>query len=137
MKALIDITPYYEPLKIAGVVLGFILGDILTGLFKAFATHSYSSSVMREGLFHKLGELLCIAFGALCDFGFPALGIAFPFSLCRGVCVYVIIMETGSIIENVGMVNPDLAKYLHRVFDKIEKPEEMKEEKEIPTNETE
>ena len=42
------------------VVAASILADIVTGLLKAFYTKSFKSSVMRQGLFHKLGELLAV-----------------------------------------------------------------------------
>lgn len=42
------------------VVAAAILADIITGLLKAFYTKSFKSSVMRQGLFHKLGELIAI-----------------------------------------------------------------------------
>lgn len=119
-----DITPFAPQIKTGAIVFSFIIIDILTGLVKAFATHSYSSTVMREGLFHKLGELLCIAFGALCDILLPQLGVVIPLPIAQSVSVYCVIMETGSIVENIGIINPDLAKYLGRIFEKIQTPEE-------------
>lgn len=43
------------------VVLIFIAFDVLTGWLKAFSTGTTNSSIMREGLFHKIGELLAMA----------------------------------------------------------------------------
>ena len=39
-------------------VLAFILADILTGLVKSLYEKDFKSSVMRQGLFHKAGELM-------------------------------------------------------------------------------
>ena len=45
------------------IVAGFIAMDFITGLVKAFKQHNYTSSRMREGLFHKVGSIVCVAFG--------------------------------------------------------------------------
>lgn len=113
-------------LKVSVIVFSFIVADIATGLIKAIATHSYSSSVMREGLFHKLGEIICIIFGVLCDYALPMIGIKIPLSIAQSVSVYIIIMEIGSVIENIGVLNPDLSKYLGKIFEKIETPDTEK-----------
>ena len=40
------------------VLAAAILVDVITGLIKAVYTHTFQSRIMREGLFHKVGELL-------------------------------------------------------------------------------
>ena len=111
-------------LKTSVIVFAFIVADIATGLIKAIATHSYSSSVMREGLFHKLGEIFCLIFGVLCDYTLPLIGIKIPLSVAQSVSIYIIIMEIGSVVENIGVLNPELSKYLGNIFDKIKTPDE-------------
>lgn len=113
-------------LKASVIVFAFIIADIATGLIKAISTHSYSSSVMREGLFHKLGELVCLIFGVLCDYALPMIGIKIPLSIAQSVSIYIIIMEIGSVIENIGVLNPELSKYLGKIFEKIETPDNEK-----------
>lgn len=116
-------------LKTSVIVFAFIVADITTGLIKAIATHSYSSSVMREGLFHKLGELVCLIFGVLCDYALPMIGIKIPLSIAQSVSIYIIIMEIGSVVENIGVLNPELSKYLGKIFEKIKTPESEENEK--------
>lgn len=116
-------------LKSSVIVFAFIVADIATGLIKAIATHSYSSSIMREGLFHKLGEVVCMIFGVLCDYALPLIGIKIPLSIAQSVSIYIIIMEIGSVVENIGVLNPDLAKYLGKIFEKIKTPESEDDEK--------
>lgn len=116
-------------LKTSVIVFAFIVADIATGLIKAIATHSYSSSVMREGLFHKLGELVCLIFGVLCDYALPMIGIKIPLSIAQSVSIYIIIMEIGSVVENIGVLNPELSKYLGKIFEKIKTPESEEDEK--------
>ena len=112
-------------------VLCMIGCDIVIGLVKAFTTHSYESGIMREGLFHKLGELLCFIFAVVCDLTLPTLGIVLPVSITGAVAAYLVFMEIGSVIENIGVMNPQLGKYLALVFAKVKHPDvETEEEKE-------
>lgn len=84
----------------------FILLDFITGIIKAFKNKEFTSSVMREGLFHKAGSIVVIVFGVLVDYaqGFMDLGITIP--LASTLCVYISLMEIGSIIENICIINP-------------------------------
>lgn len=84
----------------------FILLDFITGLVKAFKTKQFTSSVMRQGLFHKAGSVLVIMFGALVDYAqvYIDLGVSIP--VATTICVYICLMEIGSIIENVCVINP-------------------------------
>lgn len=91
------------------VVCGaFILLDMITGLVKAFKEKNYTSTIMREGLFHKAGSILIIVFGCLVDYAqtFVELGVTIP--VATSLCAYIILMEIGSIIENVCIINPDI-----------------------------
>ncbi len=109
-------------------VLAMIGCDIVIGLVKAFTTHSYTSEIMREGLFHKLGEILCFIFAVVCDLTLPNLGIILPVSITGAVAAYLVFMEIGSIIENIGVMNPQLGKYLAMVFAKVKHPDEDESE---------
>ena len=90
------------------IALAFIVLDFVTGFIKALATASFKSAKMREGLFHKVGLLLCMILGWLVDFsqGYLELGISLP--VAEAICVYICIMEITSIIENVCRINPDI-----------------------------
>ena len=103
-------------MKIIIVVLVFIVVDVLVGLAKSLATGGYKSSLMRTGLYHKLGEILAVGFGVLCEELFPLAGITVGVPLVTSVCVYIILMETGSIVENLSKISPALASLLSRVF---------------------
>ena len=86
----------------------FMLLDMLTGLVKAFYKKEYTSTVMRQGLFHKCGAVLCVMFAVLVDYtqAYLDLGVTLPVAVT--VCTYIIVMEIGSIIENVCSINPDI-----------------------------
>lgn len=93
------------------VVLGAILLDIVSGLIKGGATGTLSSSIMREGLWHKAALILLefTAFGA-------QLGCIYIEELPQelavvyiGTSAYIVIMELVSILENIAIANPDIA----------------------------
>lgn len=92
----------------------FVTLDVIVGLCKAFATGTYDSSKMRSGLWHKSGVLavtvLAYALEAASGFlDFAALGIeGFTVPVASVIAGYVVLMETGSIIESVGVINPEL-----------------------------
>lgn len=90
------------------LTFGFIILDMITGLVKAFKEKNYTSSIMREGLFHKCGSIICIVFGILVDYAqtFIDIGVSVPVALT--ICGYIILMEIGSIIENVCIINPQI-----------------------------
>lgn len=94
------------------VVAVAILLDIITGLIKAIYTKTFQSSVMRQGLFHKLGELLAmgILYGA--QIAFPLIGIEAQLPLFPAGVGYCVLMELGSIIENLRSFTPGLDNIL-------------------------
>lgn len=98
------------------VVLIFIALDILTGWTKALATGTTNSSIMRVGLYHKLGEILAVGVGYICEYSFPLVGISVALPLVESICTYIILMELASVIENIMKINPQLADVLNRVF---------------------
>lgn len=113
------------------IVLMFIAFDIIFGLVQAVTNQQFESKVMRQGMFHKLGEILCYCFGVMCDSALPLIEISLPFSLAAAITVYIVIMEIGSILENVAKISPVLAKYLGFLFEKLRPPDD------IPDPETE
>lgn len=95
---------------------GFMLIDIVSGIMKAVKTKSWSSSVMREGLLHKMSFILYIVMAILCDFGQGYLELGFSLPITEFVCVYVISTEIGSAIENLSVVNPKLVPEKFKMF---------------------
>lgn len=99
------------------IVSVFICFDVLTGWLKALSTGTLDSSIMRKGLFHKVGEELAMAFGYLCEFCFPLAGVPMQIPIASGIGVYIVLMETASIVENIAIMNPQLANVLSKFFD--------------------
>lgn len=105
-------------LPIAIVFIAIIL-DFVTGLAKAFMQHDFTSAVMREGLYHKIAELVAVALGYYIQFALPKIGVSLSLPVANFILAYIVIMELGSIIENLGIINPDLVGPLSIVFEKI------------------
>lgn len=98
----------------------FIALDMVTGLIKAFKKKNYTSSIMREGLFHKCGSVLCVVFGILVDYAQTLVDIGVSVPVALSLCVYVILMEIGSIIENLCTINPEImSEKLQGFFTKL------------------
>ena len=107
------------------IVLIFIAFDILFGLIQALANRNFESKIMRQGLFHKLGEILAYAFGVMCDSALPLVDIMIPFSLAGAITIYIVVMEIGSILENISKISPELARYMGFIFEKLRPPEDL------------
>lgn len=93
---------------IYAITCAFIALDFVTGLIKAISSGAFKSSMMREGLFHKAGELLCIALGILIQYAEQYLQLGVNIPVAAAICTYIVLMEIGSAIENIGTINPDL-----------------------------
>lgn len=91
-------------------VLLLIVLDVLMGLINAVMRKEYSSSKMREGIAHKAVEMLFVALGVIIDATIiSGIDIGFTAPVLVGVCVYLIVMEVGSILENAVKIWPHLA----------------------------
>jgi phage-related holin len=90
------------------ITFAFIVMDFVTGIVKGFATHTFKSSVMREGLYHKIGLIMIVALGVLVDYaqGYLDIGVTVP--VAGAVCAYICLMEIGSGIENICKINPEI-----------------------------
>ncbi len=100
-------------------VLVFIGMDVVSGMIKAFSTTGFDSGVMRQGFYHKLGEVLAVGLLSAADFYLPIVGVNVNVSFSAIGCAYFVLMEIGSIIENIGTINPELVGPLTKIFAKL------------------
>lgn len=99
-----------------GFILVLIVLDVVVGLVQAAKNGDYQSAKMREGLFHKIGTILTVALAVLMQGFCSHIGdTGWDVPLVYGVCLYVAVMEVGSILENLALINPELANT--KVFD--------------------
>lgn len=100
--------------KMTIIVASFILADILTGLIAAVRNGEYKSSVMRVGLWSKLGEVAAILLSVLCEWALPVINVDIQLPIFEGVSGYICIMELGSCVENITKISPELKTVLGR-----------------------
>ena len=96
-------------------VLLLVSLDFIIGVTGAVVTKEFSSEKMRAGLLHKFTELACIALGIILD-GVLVGGLDLTVQpVLLATCGYIIVMETGSVLELVAKYNPNaqgLVKWL-------------------------
>ena len=108
-------------LTYGAVVFLFIVIDYVTGFVKALKLGNWKSAIMKQGLYAKLGELLSIVLMYIMQSALPLINISLGIPFVQALTVYLVIMELGSIIENLGAINPDLANKLTTIFEDFKK----------------
>lgn len=106
----------------------FILLDIVSGLLKSWYLKDFKSSVMRCGLFHKVGEIMVLGLLYLVEIEAPVMGLEIGLPMFKVGCGYCAIMEIGSIIENLRAFTPGIDYIIH-------KEDEKNGEEDIPVTE--
>ena len=97
----------------------FSLCDIISGYIQAIINKSVDSQKMREGLLHKSLILLIIILSFIVHYTFNLVWVS------KVVCIYVIFMESFSILENLKKAGINFGK----LSDVIKtKPEQTTEE---------
>lgn len=94
---------------VAGMFV-MMLFDIIAGAICAAIRGDFSSSVMREGMGHKLVMTLALVLAVTIQIiseHVPDIGVNVP--LILPVCVYVIVMEIASVLETLKSTYPDIA----------------------------
>ena len=90
--------------------LSFVGLDVIVGVICSLIRHDFASSKMREGLGHKVVLVLALVLAVFVQAfteHIPGLGFSVP--LVVPACIYIAVMEIGSIIETLGKTNPSLA----------------------------
>ena len=103
--------------------------DYITGTWAARAHGEWSSTVAREGLWHKLGEIVALLVAALCDIAVkvilnsaaaPLLGnFEYQYYITLVVTLWYIFTELGSIIENAGKLGAPIPDWLAKGIAKL------------------
>ena len=90
---------------VALVLMGL---DILLGLAGAVKGRDVQSSKMREGLWHKAGSIGLIVLAYILEVAVDHVDLGLVFPGVLAVCGYIIVMEVGSCLENLVILNPEL-----------------------------
>lgn len=94
---------------VIAIACSFMVLDIITGFTAAVEKKKVDSSVMKMGLLHKCGFILAILFGWLCEYSMGYVDLGFTLPIGNAVCIYIILTEVTSILENLSMISPELA----------------------------
>lgn len=105
---------------IIAVAVAIVL-DVISGLFACLKNGKFKSSIMRQGLLSKSCEMFVVLVFVVIEKGLPFLNIPLQLPFVQIVSLYIIVMEFGSLIENIGKVNPKVAKVCKNLFDEFKK----------------
>ena len=103
-------------MKILIIVLICIVADFITGIVGALISGGFQSSKMRTGILHKVCEIMIMFLGYFCEWAFPQVGIDVSIPVVTTIAVYLILMETASVLENLKKFNPALAGTISKAF---------------------
>ena len=87
-----------------GATLIFMIGDIISGVIQAVINKNLDSQKMREGLLRKILLIVVIILSFIFQYAFNIPIIS------KVVCIYLIVMEIISIMENLKKAGIDLGK---------------------------
>ena len=87
-----------------GATLIFMIGDIVSGVIQAIINKNLDSQKMREGLLRKMLLILVVILSFIFQYAFNIPAIS------KVVCIYLIVMEIISIMENLKKAGIDLGK---------------------------
>lgn len=103
--------------QIIVVPLVLCVVDVASGYIAAMRTGNVNSTVMRDGMWNKMGEVFAIVVGkaieiCISTFGSGFIGVDISVPVCTAVCAYLSLYEITSIVENIGKMNPVIGKWL-------------------------
>lgn len=94
------------------VMLLFICLDVITGVIKACIEGKLNSTKLKEGIFHKVLELILVVIGVAFDFLLEVQYIA------NGTLIALVAMESISVLENIGTYIP-LPDILKKIIESL------------------
>lgn len=90
------------------VALVFNSLDLVTGIITAIKNKDIQSSKLRDGLFKKVGFVLCYFVAWLIDTQGELIGFQIGANILPIIILYVCTTELVSILENISKINPDI-----------------------------
>lgn len=90
------------------IALIFNALDLITGVITAVKNKDIQSAKLRDGLFKKIGFMLCYFVAWLVDTQGTRIGFQFGISILPIIILYVCTTELVSILENICNINPDI-----------------------------
>ena len=98
------------------VALVFNATDLVTGIISALKEHNLQSSKLRDGIFKKIGFLICYFLALMIDLYGSEVGFNLNVELLPVVLCFVCLTETISVIENLSKITDILPEKLLSLF---------------------
>lgn len=90
------------------IAVVFHVIDLVSGFIGALKNKDVESNKMRDGLFKKVGFLLCYLVAFLLDTYGAEIGLNLGVSVLPAIVLYAVTTEIISIIENISKINENL-----------------------------
>ena len=90
------------------IALVFNALDLITGVVSAVKNKDVQSSKLRDGLFKKVGFMLCYFVAWLVDTQGASISFQFGVAILPIIILYACTTELVSILENISKINTDL-----------------------------
>lgn len=93
------------------ILIVLVIIDYIMGVVGAVINKSFSSTIMREGLVHKLTYVVAVILAELIVYlsVYLELGFNYVDTIPMLVCIWIALTEIGSILENLVKINPELS----------------------------
>ena len=98
------------------VALVFNATDLVTGIISAIKKHDLQSSKLRDGIFKKVGFLICYFLALMIDLYGSEVGFHLNVELLPVVLGFVCLTETISVIENLAKITDIVPEKLLSLF---------------------
>ena len=98
------------------VALVFNATDLVTGIISAIKEHNLQSSKLRDGIFKKVGFLICYFLALMIDLYGDEVGFHLNVELLPVVLGLVCFTETISVIENLSKITDIVPEKLLSLF---------------------
>ena len=98
------------------VALVFNATDLVTGIISAIKGHDLQSSKLRDGIFKKVGFLICYFLALMIDLYGSEIGFHLDVELLPVVLGFVCLTETISVIENLAKITDIVPEKLLSLF---------------------
>lgn len=95
-------------MKLIAIALIFNGTDLVSGIIAALREKNLKSSALRDGLFKKIGFMLCYFLAMVIDHYGAEIGFEIGIAILPIIVGYTALTETVSIVENICRINPDL-----------------------------
>ena len=93
-----------------GLALLFNLLDIISGFIKPLINkQGLNSTKMRDGIVKKCAWIVAYALGLALIYTQKFIDFPFAEEILKAICLYAILTEVVSIIENIVEMNPDIS----------------------------